>query len=399
MAPRVLVSDKLSETAVQIFRDRGIDVDFQPDVGKDKEKLAEIIGQYDGLAIRSATKVTEKIIAAADNLKVVGRAGIGVDNVDIPAATAKGIIVMNTPFGNAITTAEHAIAMMMALARQIPAADRSTQAGKWEKSRFMGTEVTGKTLGIVGIGRIGSIVASRAQGLKMKVIAFDPFMPEELVEKLGVERVELLELAKRADFISVHTPLTKDNRHMLSTEFFGAMKKEAMFIDCARGGVADEEALHAALQEGRIAGAALDVFEKEPATLDNTPLLALDNVICTPHLGASTGEAEANCAVQFENAADTAHKSATITTCHGSTFTELRCLRPIPRFRATTCARRCRVKSPASPILSSITALGHYGTSAPGARNFTNLACSPRRCFSHRKSRSVKSAPYWTWPE
>src|SRR3569832_21446 len=200
--PKVLISDALSAAAVQIFKDRGGEVDFQPALGKDKDKLAEIIGNYDGLAIRSATKVTPKILANAKNLKVIGRAGIGVDNVDIPAATKKGIIVMNTPFGNSITTAEHAISMMMALAREIPQADASTQAGKWEKNRFMGVEVYSKTLGIIGCGNIGSIVADRAQGLKMKVVAFDPFLSPERAKAIGVEKVELDELLKRADFIT-----------------------------------------------------------------------------------------------------------------------------------------------------------------------------------------------------
>ncbi|WP_280950013.1 hydroxyacid dehydrogenase, partial [Zhengella mangrovi] len=203
--PRVLVSDALSETAVQIFRDRGVEVDFMPKLGKDKEKLQEIIGQYDGLAIRSATKVTEKLIEAATNLKVVGRAGIGVDNVDIPAASRKGIIVMNTPFGNSITTAEHAIALMFAVARQIPEANASTHAGKWEKNRFMGVELTGKVLGVIGCGNIGSIVASRGIGLKMHVIAFDPFLSPERAVEMGVEKVELDDLFARADFITLHT--------------------------------------------------------------------------------------------------------------------------------------------------------------------------------------------------
>ncbi|MFL4467585.1 hydroxyacid dehydrogenase, partial [Brucella melitensis] len=213
MAPRVLVSDKLSPTAVQIFKDRGVDVDYLPDLGKDKEKLLEVIGEYDGLAIRSATKVTEKLIAAAKKLKVVGRAGIGVDNVDIPAASRRGIIVMNTPFGNSITTAEHAIALMFAVARQLPEADTSTRAGKWEKNRFMGVEITGKTLGVVGCGNIGSIVATRGIGLKMHVVAFDPFLSDARAQELGVEKVELDELLARADFITLHTPLIDKTRN------------------------------------------------------------------------------------------------------------------------------------------------------------------------------------------
>ena len=300
---KVLISDNLSPVGEKILRDAGLEVDVK--TGLPPEELKAIIPQYDGLVIRSATKVRQDIIEAATNLKVVGRAGIGLDNVDIPAASQKGIVVMNAPDGNATTAAEHAIAMIMSLARNIPQATASMKSGKWEKKSFMGREVTGKTLGIVGIGRIGSIVANRAQGLKMKVIAFDPFMPPELVEKIGVELVDLMELARRADFISVHTPLTKETHHILSTEFFAAMKNDAMFVDCARGGVVDEVALHKALSEGQIAGAALDVFEKEPTTLEGTPLLGLNNFICTPHLGASTSEAQENVAVAIaEQVAD-----------------------------------------------------------------------------------------------
>ncbi|QDG75749.1 phosphoglycerate dehydrogenase [Labrenzia sp. PHM005] len=296
MAPKVLISDKLSPAAVQIFKDRGVEVDFLPDVGKDKEKLREIIGQYDGLAIRSATKVTEKIIAAADNLKVVGRAGIGVDNVDIPKATARGIIVMNTPFGNAITTAEHAISMMMAVARQIPAADASTQAGKWEKSRFMGREITGKTLGLIGCGNIGSIVAERAIGLKMKVVAFDPFLTPERAVSLGVEKVELDNLLSRADVITLHTPLTDKTRHIIDAAAIAKMRIGAYLINCARGGLADEHAVRDALDSGKLAGAAFDVFVDEPAK-DNV-LFGAPNFVSTPHLGASTEEAQENVALQ-----------------------------------------------------------------------------------------------------
>ncbi|HHS82735.1 MAG TPA: phosphoglycerate dehydrogenase, partial [Devosia sp.] len=294
--PKVLVSDKLSPTAVQVFKDHGIEVDYLPDVGKDKDRLHEIIGEYDGLAIRSATKVTEKIVKAADRLKVVGRAGIGVDNVDIPAATAKGIIVMNTPFGNSITTAEHAISLLLALARQIPAADVSTRASKWEKSRFMGVEVTNKVLGLIGCGNIGSIVADRAQGLKMKVIAHDPFLTPERAVELGVEKVELDDLLGRADFISLHTPLIEATRNILDAAAFEKMKPGMRIINCARGGLIDEGALKAALESGKVKGAALDVYAEEPAR--NNPLFDVPNVICTPHLGASTTEAQENVAVQ-----------------------------------------------------------------------------------------------------
>ena len=296
MAPRVLVSDELSETAVQIFRDRGVQVDYMPKLGKDKEKLAELIGQYDGLAIRSATKVTEKLIGLATNLKVVGRAGIGVDNVDIPAASKKGIIVMNTPFGNSITTAEHAIAMMFAVARQIPEANASTHAGKWEKSKFMGVELFNKTLGVIGAGNIGGIVCDRAVGLKMKVIAYDPFLSEERAKQLGVTKVELDELLRRADFITLHVPMTEKTRNILSREALAKTKKGVRIINCARGGLIDEAALKDALDSGHVAGAALDVFEVEPAT--ENVLFNHPNVVCTPHLGASTTEAQENVALQ-----------------------------------------------------------------------------------------------------
>ena len=294
--PKVLVSDKLSKTAVQIFKDNGVEVDYLPDVGKDKEKLLEIIGDYDALAIRSATKVTDKVLGAAGKLKVIGRAGIGVDNVDIPAATKKGVIVMNTPFGNSITTAEHAISLMLSLARQIPEADASTRAGKWEKNRFMGVEITSKVLGIIGAGNIGSIVADRAQGLKMKVIAFDPFLTPERAMQIGVEKVELEELLRRADFITLHTPLTEQTRNILDADAFAKMKDGVRIINCARGGLVDEAALADALRAGKVAGAAFDVFVEEPAT--SNPLFELPNFIATPHLGASTNEAQENVALQ-----------------------------------------------------------------------------------------------------
>ena len=296
MAPKVLVSDKLSETAIQIFRDRGIDVDFDPSIGKDKDKLLAVIDQYDGLAIRSATKATEKIINAATNLKVIGRAGIGVDNIDRAAASKKGVIVMNTPFGNMITTAEHAIAMMFAVARQIPEASASTHAGKWEKSNFMGVELTGKTLGVIGAGNIGGIVCERALGLKMKVVAYDPFLSEERAEKLGVQKVDLDDLLARADFITLHVPKTEQTSNILNAEAIAKMKPGVRVINCARGGLVDEAALAEALKSGHVAGAAFDVFEVEPAT--DSPLFNLPNVVCTPHLGAATTEAQENVAVQ-----------------------------------------------------------------------------------------------------
>jgi D-3-phosphoglycerate dehydrogenase len=297
MSPKVLISDALSPAAVAIFKERGIEVDFQPALGKDKDKLAATIDGFDGLAIRSATKVTAKILEQAKSLKVIGRAGIGVDNVDIPAATARGIIVMNTPFGNSITTAEHAITLMLSLARQIPEADASTRAGKWEKNKFLGVEIFGKTLGVIGCGNIGSIVADRALGMKMKVIAYDPYLSDERALNLGVEKVELDELMRRADFITLHTPLTDKTRNIINAESLALTKKSVRLINCARGGLIDEAALFEALKSGRVAGAALDVFATEPAA--ESPLFGLHNVVCTPHLGASTTEAQENVALQI----------------------------------------------------------------------------------------------------
>ncbi|MEM1021261.1 MAG: phosphoglycerate dehydrogenase [Pseudomonadota bacterium] len=291
---KVLISDKMSPKAAEIFRERGVDVDEKP--GMSKEELISVIGDYDGLAIRSSTKVTPDVLEAATNLKVIGRAGIGVDNINIPAASQGGVVVMNTPFGNSVTTAEHAIAMMMALARQIPEANISTQDGKWEKSRFMGVELFHKTLGLIGCGNIGSIVATRAQGLQMKVIAYDPFLTEDRAVDLGVEKVDLETLFKRADFLSLHTPLTDSTRGIVGAEAIATMKPTARLINCARGGLVDEDALYAALKENRIAGAALDVFAEEPAKA--SPLFGLDNFIATPHLGASTTEAQVNVAIQ-----------------------------------------------------------------------------------------------------
>jgi D-3-phosphoglycerate dehydrogenase / 2-oxoglutarate reductase len=296
MAPRVLISDALSSAAVQIFKDRGVEVDFQPNLGEDKEKLAATIDGFDGLAIRSATKVTAKLLQQAKGLKVIGRAGIGVDNVDIPAATARGIIVMNTPFGNSITTAEHTITLILALARQIPEADASTRAGKWEKNKFLGVEIFGKTLGVIGCGNVGSIVADRAIGLKMKVVAYDPYLSAERSVDLGVEKVELDELWRRADFITLHTPLTERTRNIINGDTLPLTKKGVRLINCARGELVDEEALVAALKSGQVAGAAIDVFAEEPAT--HSPLFGLPNVVCTPHLGASTLEAQENVALQ-----------------------------------------------------------------------------------------------------
>ncbi len=291
---KVLISDSMSPRAKEIFENRGIDVDVK--VGLSEDELIECIGAYDGLTVRSATKVTDKVFAAAENLKVVGRAGIGVDNIDLEAATANGVVVMNTPFGNAITTAEHAIAMIMALARQIPMADHSTQAGKWEKSRFLGVEVTGKTLGIIGCGNIGSIVAERALALKMKVIAYDPYLTGEHAADIGVEKVDLDALLARADFISLHTPLTDQTRGIIDAAALAKSKPGVRIVNCARGGLVVEADLKVALDSGHVAGAALDVFEVEPAK--ENPLFGSENLVCTPHLGASTTEAQVNVAIQ-----------------------------------------------------------------------------------------------------
>ncbi|MFZ1991924.1 MAG: phosphoglycerate dehydrogenase [Alphaproteobacteria bacterium] len=293
--PKVLIADKMSPLAEKIFRSRGIDVDVK--AGLDKDELNTIIGNYDGVAVRSATKIRGDAIARAEKLKVIGRAGIGVDTIDVPAATAKGIVVMNTPYGNSVTTAEHAIALLMAIARDIPAANASTHAGKWEKSRFMGVEVTGKTLGIIGCGNIGSIVVRRAKGLEMKVIAYDPFLSEDRAKDLGVEKVELDNLFKRADFISLHTPLTDKTRNIIDAKAFALMKKGVRIVNAARGGLMDEKALKAALDSGKVARVALDVFEEEPAT--KHPLFGDDRVVATPHLGASTSEAQEKVAEQI----------------------------------------------------------------------------------------------------
>ena len=291
---KVLISDQMDPRAAAIFRERGIEVDEI--TGQSPDELAAMIGAYDGLAIRSSTKVTSAILDAATRLKVVGRAGIGVDNVDIPAATEAGVVVMNTPFGNSITTAEHAIALIFALARQLPEADASTQAGKWEKNRFMGVEVTGKTLGLIGAGNIGSIVAARALGLKMKVVAFDPFLTPERAIEMGVEKTEMDDLLRRADFITLHTPLTDQTRNILSRENIAKCKKGVRIVNCARGGLIDESALKEALDSGQVGGAALDVFATEPATA--SPLFGTPGFISTPHLGASTSEAQVNVAIQ-----------------------------------------------------------------------------------------------------
>ena len=290
---KVLVSDNISPKCIEILKKSGLEVDVK--TGMKPEELKACIGDYHGLIIRSATKVTSEIINAAKNLKVIGRAGSGLDNVDRAAATKKGIVLMNTPGGNTITTAEHSIALMVALARQIPQATISMKAGKWEKKKFMGVELFNKTLGIIGIGNIGSQVAKRAQGLAMNVIAYDPFLSEDKAKAMGVEKVDIRELFRRSDFITIHTPLTPETRNMINKETIKMMKPGVRIINCARGGIINEKDLYEALVGGKVAGAALDVFEKEPP--ENNPLLKLNNVISTPHLGASTKEAQENVAV------------------------------------------------------------------------------------------------------
>ena len=292
--PKVLISDKLSPKAEKIFTERGIEVDVI--IGLERDELIKIIAKYDGLAIRSSTKVTQKVLDAASNLKVVGRAGIGVDNVDIPYATSKGVAVMNTPFGNAITTAEHAISLIMSLVRNIPQANESTHSGKWEKSKYMGTEITGKTLGLIGCGNIGSIVADRALGLKMKVLAYDPFLTEEKALELQVRKVEFDELLSSSDIITLHVPMTDQTANIINKDSLEKCKDGVRIVNCARGGLVDEKALKKYIENGKVSGAAIDVFELEPAT--DSIFFGMEEVICTPHLGASTLEAQENVALQ-----------------------------------------------------------------------------------------------------
>lgn len=294
--PKVLIADKMSPKAEEIFRARGVDVDNRP--GMSAEELQAVLPQYDGVAIRSATRLTADLIQNATRLRVIGRAGIGVDNVDIPAASKRGVIVMNAPFGNSVTTAEHTVALALAAARHIATATASTRAGKWEKSRFMGRELGGKTLGIIGTGNIGALVVERFQALKMDVVAYDPFLSQQRAEDMGVELVENIDdFWPRLDLLTVHTPLTKQTKHIVNADAFSKMKDGVIIVNCARGGIVDEAALLQALQSGKVYSAALDVFEEEPAR--ENPLFELDNVVFTPHLGASTREAQEKVAVQI----------------------------------------------------------------------------------------------------
>ncbi|MCY4543357.1 MAG: phosphoglycerate dehydrogenase [Rhodobacteraceae bacterium] len=296
MTTRVLLSDRLSQTAVEIFRERGIKADFRPGIGRDAPALASIIDGYDGLAVRSATRVTAELLARARRLKVVGRAGIGIDNIDLGAATRHGVIVMNTPFGNSETTAEHAIALMFSVARQIPQANQSTKSGKWEKSRFLGSELIGKTIGVVGCGNVGSAVCRRALGLGMKVIGHDPFLSVDRARQIGIEKVAMDELLARSDFVTIHVPLNAATRNLIDASALRKTRVGVRIVNCARGGIVDEAALLDAVRSGQVAGAALDVFEREPP--HGNPLLDLPQVIATPHLGASTTEAQEKVAVQ-----------------------------------------------------------------------------------------------------
>lgn len=292
---RILVSDKLDKQGLEILEAcEGLEVDNKP--GLPAEELEKIIGAYEGLVIRSGTKVTARLLEAATSLKAIGRAGIGVDNVDVPAASKRGVIVMNTPGGNNVTTAEHAISMMLAVARHIPQANATLRAGQWKRNDFVGTEICGKTLGVVGLGNIGAVVADRAKGLAMKVVAYDPFVTAEAAARAGIELVPLEELYARADFLSVHTPLTPETKGLIGTAALEQMKKGVRIVNCARGGIVDEDALLAALESGQVAGAALDVFAEEPPPAGH-PLIAHPKVVATPHLGASTGEAQLNVAI------------------------------------------------------------------------------------------------------
>jgi D-3-phosphoglycerate dehydrogenase len=292
---KILVADDLSKAAVDIMTKAGLSVDVK--TGLPPAELAQIIGQYHGLAVRSATKVTADILAAASNLKIVGRAGVGVDNIDVKAATAKKVQVINTPQGNAIAAGELAVAYIFALARKLPQSTASMKKGEWEKKKFMGVEVTGKTLGVVGFGNIGRTVADRGVGLKMKVLAFDPALAPGAPAPAGVEFVSFDDLVSRADFVTLHIPLLPATKHLFGAATFAKMKKGAYLINCARGGVVDESALYESLKAGHLGGAAIDVFEKEPTP--PLPLFELDNVLASPHVGASTKEAQEKVAIEL----------------------------------------------------------------------------------------------------
>lgn len=288
---KVLVSDNLSKSVIKIFEGKGLEVSYCPEIGQYRNKLIQQIGKFDGIAIRSATILDKEILDEAYNLKVIGRAGIGIDNIDLEVASSKGIVVMNTPFGNAITTAEHTIAMIFSAARHIPAADYSTRNGKWEKKKFVGMELSGKKLGLIGVGNIGSVVATRAQALGMEILAYDPFLSEERAKTLRINRISLLdELLIQSDIISLHLPKNKNTTNLLSKDKISIMKKGSILVNCARGGLVDEKAVAEAIKAGILSAAAFDVFLDEP--INESPLFALPNVVCTPHLGASTNEAQ-----------------------------------------------------------------------------------------------------------
>ncbi len=306
MTFKVLVSDKLDKKGIDALQaasravadgGHGVDIAVDVKVGLKPEEQLAIIGDYDGLVVRSATKVNDAMLAAATKLKIVIRAGIGVDNINVAAAKERGVVVENTPRGNVVSAAEHAISLIMSLARQVPSASQTTKSGVWEKTKFMGTEITGKTLGVIGTGNIGAVVVDRALGLRMKVVAYDPILTSEKAKAMGVEKVELEQLLQTADVITLHVPLLPGTKHILNDAAFAKMKKGVLLVNAARGGLVDEAALLRAIEAGIIRGAALDVFETEPAQKDH-PLFARDEVIATPHLGASTFEAQVNVAVE-----------------------------------------------------------------------------------------------------
>jgi D-3-phosphoglycerate dehydrogenase len=308
---KVLVTDPISEEGIKVLKSEpGVQVDVETKLTK--EQLIEKIRDYSALIIRSETQVNREVIEAGRNLKIVGRAGVGIDNVDVPAATAKGIIVANAPEGNTIAACEHTLSMMLSMSRNIPQANASLKSGKWERSKFMGVEVLGKTLGIIGLGRIGSELTRRVRSMGMEVLAYDPFTSQERAQQIGATLTTLDEIYEKADFITVHTPLTPTTRHMVSAPQFARMKKGVRIINCARGGIIDEAALLEALKSGKVAGAALDVFEKEPPV--GNQLLELPNVIVTPHLGASTAEAQVNVAITIAEQVLNAFKGQPVTT-------------------------------------------------------------------------------------
>ena len=294
---KIFIADSLSEKGMAVFQgEKGIQADLKP--GLKPEEIIKLIGDYDAIVVRSGTTVTEAIIEAGKKLKVIGRAGVGLDNVDVPAATRRGIIVMNVPGGNTISTAEHTMSLLLSMTRNIPQAFNSLKSGKWDRKKFTGAELNGKTLGIIGLGRIGMEVCKRAQAFGMQIIGYDPFVGAERTEQMGVKMAELKDLIAKSDYITVHVPLTKETKALIGPEEFKLMKKNVRLVNCARGGIYDEKALYENLKSGKVAAAVMDVFEEEPPPKDH-PLLTLDNFIATPHLGAATKEAQEQVAVEM----------------------------------------------------------------------------------------------------